>query len=247
MPEDTPGSGPTERLAGDLDATRQLSPPGSDMPTIHVEGDAPKAAAQEIPARIGAYEIRAELGRGGMGVVYRAFDPGLRREVALKVLLVSGRVGSEGIERFHREARAAAKLSHPGIVQIHDVGEADGKPYYTMELLPGRGFDDVLRDPGLSPREAVDVVRQVATALHYAHERGVLHRDVKPRNIVVIREGGGWIAKLVDFGLAKMVEQELRAGGEGSGGSTLTRTGEVLGTPVYMSPEQVRGVRAVDA
>ncbi len=246
MPEDTTGSEATERLAGDVDATRRVPPPGPDSPTVHVEGPVAKTP-DEVPARIGAYEIRAELGRGGMGVVYRAFDPDLRREVALKVLLVSGRVGSEAIERFHREARAAAKLSHPGIVQIHDVGEADGKPYYTMELLPGRGLDEVLREPGLAPREVVDIIRQVATALHYAHERGVLHRDIKPRNIVVIREGVGWTAKVVDFGLAKMVEQELRAGGEGSSGPTLTRTGEVLGTPVYMSPEQVRSMRAVDA
>ncbi len=246
MANDTSGSGPTERLAGDLDATQRVPPPAPMIPTVQPERvELPPVGG--VPSQIGPYEIRAELGRGGMGVVYRAFDSTLRREVALKVLAVSGRVGFEAIGRFHREACAAARLSHPGIVQVYDVGEAEGRVYYTMELLPGRGFDDALEDPGLTPQEVVDVVRQVALALQYAHERGVLHRDIKPRNIVLIRDAGGWTAKVVDFGVAKILQQELRAGAGSRDAPTLTHTGEVLGTPAYMSPEQIRGVRDADA
>ncbi|MEK7865047.1 MAG: protein kinase [Planctomycetota bacterium] len=209
---------------------------------------APPPEPGETPSRLGHYEILGELGHGGMGVVYRAGDTRLGREVALKVLLHSGFASKELVERFYREARAAATLEHPGIVQIHDVGEAGGRPYYTMQLLAGRGLDEAIRDHDVSLKEVVDVVRQLAEALRYAHGRGILHRDIKPRNVVVHREDGRVVAKLVDFGLAKFVEEELTPSSVDAEKSvlTLTKTGQLLGTPAYMSPEQVAGAKDVD-
>jgi|GEM_PF-882054 len=197
----------------------------------------------EPPRRIGRYEVLGELGHGGMGVVYRARDPQLGREVALKLLLRAERADGELVERFYREARAAASLEHPGIVQIHDVGEADGKPYYAMQLLAGRGLDEELSSHALPLRDVVDLVRQVAEAVSYAHGKGILHRDLKPRNVVVVREEGRPRAKLVDFGLARFLERDLQT----ESPATLTRSGQILGTPAYMSPEQVVGAHEVDA
>ena len=229
------------------------------------------------------YLLERELGRGGMGVVYRAHDLRLNRDVALKVLLVGDRADREEIERFTREARAAAGLQHPGIVQVFDVGELGGKPYYVMELLEGRELADWILEGALGPRDAAEIVRQVAEALRFAHAHGVLHRDIKPRNIVVQRagrpreasredrpggrSGGGapdegpggrsaggateardaWQAKLLDFGLAKFAEQEVRMPAGKTGGAslrTLTRSGELVGTPAYMSPELAVGASA---
>ncbi len=246
-------------LAEAMAESRARSSQGTtpEAQTVRVAGTAGVSAATRFapppepgatPSRLGHYEILGELGHGGMGVVYRAGDTRLGRQVALKVLLHAGFASKELVERFYREARAAATLEHPGIVQIYDVGEAGGRPYYTMQLLAGRGLDEAIHDHEVSLKEIVDVVRQLAEALRYAHGRGILHRDIKPRNVVVHREDGRVVAKLVDFGLAKFVEDELSPSSVDAEKSvlTLTKTGQLLGTPAYMSPEQVAGAKDVD-
>ncbi len=203
-----------------------------------------------VPPVVGErYEITGELGRGGMGAVYLARDRRLDREVALKVLFLHKGMDADEVRRFHQEARAAAALRHPAIVHVHDVGEIDGKPYYTMERVEGHDLAEEIARAALSPRESAEIAFQVAEALDHAHARGVLHRDVKPRNVLIERAPGGLRARLADFGLAKLVEHEVSmpaAQARGSSLRTLTRTGELVGTPAYMSPEQVRG-EAVDA
>ena len=194
-----------------------------------------EVSRRDASGRIGPYELRGELARGGMGAVYRAFHPGLKRLVALKVLLAGRGAGENERARFRREAEAAARLQHPGIVAIHDVGEADGLPYLVMDLVEGQGLDKRLRDEGpLPPREAARLARDLALALGYAHTRAVLHRDMKPQNVLLDREGR---PRITDFGLAKDLELD----------DGLTKTGVVMGTPAYMPPEQARGqAEAID-
>ena len=182
--------------------------------------------------RIGSYELREELARGAMGVVYRAFEPYLERDVALKVLPQEDLRDSEAQRRFLREARALARLRHSHIVAIHSAGvlPEQGYPYLVMDLLEGGTLEQLIQREGghLDPGLAVRFARQLAEALSYAHERGVLHRDVKPQN-VLLDQGD---AVLTDFGLAKLYD----AGADG-----LTRSGDRVGTPAYMAPEQARG------
>ncbi len=220
---------------------------------------------------LGRHRLLEELGRGGMGVVYRAHDTRLGRDVALKVLKISGSADGELVERFKREARAAAALDHPRIIRVHDVDTLpDGSPYYTMELLSGQDLARAIADGRLSTRDAVEAIRQVADGLQYAHEHGVLHRDIKPQNIFLRRDpatavkvdsptllsgtpvpSGRVDALLLDFGLAKLAERDLASHAEGSHAQrsvqSLTRSGEIFGTPAYMSPEQTRGAKDVDA
>ena len=179
----------------------------------------------------GQYDIERELGRGGMGVVYLAHDVKLDREVAIKVLppLLAG--STEVRERFLREARTAARLSHPNIVAIHRADEIDSRVFFVMGYIAGESLADRLRRTGsLEPREAVPIVRDVALALAYAHERGIVHRDIKPENILLEASSGR--AMVTDFGIARVVEA-----------APLTMTGQVLGSVHYMSPEQVSGDR----
>ncbi len=185
------------------------------------------------PERLGRYRLLETLGRGGMGVVYRAHDPELDREVAVKALsaalLVEGEEREEFLERFRREARAAARLSHPGIVAVHDAGldEASGTPYLVMELVPGVTLHTVLREQGALPvAQALEIVGEVGAALAEAHRAGIVHRDVKPGNVLLDVRGR---ARLADFGIARLP------------GSELTRAGAGLGTPGYAAPEVVRG------
>ena len=185
------------------------------------------------PERLGRYRLLEPLGRGGMGVVYRAHDPELDREVAVKALsaalLVEGEEREEFLERFRREARAAARLSHPGIVTVHDAGldEASGTPYLVMELVPGVTLHTVLREQGALPvAQALEIVGEVGAALAEAHRAGIVHRDVKPGNVLLDVRGR---ARLADFGIARLP------------GSELTRAGAGLGTPGYAAPEVVRG------
>jgi serine/threonine protein kinase len=183
-------------------------------------------------ARFGRYEIQGKIGEGAMGVVYRALDHGLGRIVALKMLSSELWGDEEQQRRFAREAEAIGRLSHPNIVTVYDLGEADGHLYMAMELLEGddlRALMDRQTDIALADR--VRVLAQICDGLGYAHSRGVVHRDVKPANIVVTTEGK---VKVLDFGLARVATRE-----------TITRQGIILGTPDYMSPEQATG-RPID-
>jgi formylglycine-generating enzyme required for sulfatase activity len=177
--------------------------------------------------RIGRYEIVREIGRGGQATVYEALDVELGRRVGLKILDRSTRSG-EAAERLAREARAVARLDHPNIVKIHDVAEEKGRIHLAMELVEGGTLEEVLARRVVSVREAVSITERIARAAHHAHERGIVHRDIKPGNILVAADG---TPKLTDFGFA------LDAGEE----AKLTRSGTTMGTPAYMSPEQIAG------
>ncbi len=188
----------------------------------------------EMPRTIGRYEVLEEVGRGAMGVVYKARDPRIGRVVALKTIAFSFPLGpgeeEEFLHRFYHEAQIAGRLNHPNIVTIYDVGEkqAAGDAYIAMEYVTGTNLHDLLAGGGRLPlAQVADVVSQLALALDYAHENGVVHRDIKPANIL-LTDGGQ--AKILDFGIAR-----LAAGG-------LTRPGKFFGTPNYMSPEQVTGI-----
>ncbi|MCJ7682606.1 MAG: serine/threonine protein kinase, partial [Candidatus Aminicenantes bacterium] len=175
-------------------------------------------------------EIIGELGRGGMGVVYKAIQPSLNREVALKVLPPYFAKDKELVERFFREARAAANLKHPKIVTVYDFGQDEETFYFAMELLEGESLEDLIKKKGaFSLSEVEDIISQVADALGYAHKRHIVHRDIKPGNIIINDRGD---AILTDFGIAKAAYD-----------SNLTQTGTSVGSPEFMSPEQVQGVK----
>jgi len=181
--------------------------------------------------RIGRYQVECELGRGTMSIVYKAFDPRIDRYLAVKVLRESFARDVTSRQRFLREARAAGGLGHPSIVTVFDVGQIDGMPYMAMELLDGDTLADRLAAPHAPTlRETLDLVIQLASALSYAHERGVIHRDIKPANIHF--DAGTGVAKLLDFGIAGVKSRPDRG---------LSKGGVVLGTPAYMAPEQIMG------
>ncbi len=180
---------------------------------------------QEAGDLVGRYRLVEQIGRGGMGVVWRAWDPSLAREVAVKLLGGPGStVTDQHRLRFEREARTAARLRHPGIVTVHEVAHEDDRSWIVMDLVVGASFEARLKSNDLPRRRAVELVREVALALVHAHAEGVVHRDVKPENILVDAEGQ---ARLTDFGLARRLDDDR-----------LTVTGQVLGTPAYMAPEQ---------
>jgi len=193
--------------------------------------------------RLGRYEVLGPLGAGGMGEVYRASDPGLEREVALKVLPADTLSDDNARARMLREARMAAKLNHPHVCTVHEVGEADGQVYIAMELVEGESLADALAGGALPVEQAVRYGTQIADALAHAHERGVVHRDLKSANVVLTPEGR---AKVLDFGLAKQLVGEELAEATTEYGATLTVPGSVVGTLAYMAPEQLRG-QAADA
>lgn len=199
-------------------------PGGSLAASRPVSADAPMR-------QVGRYQILDRIGRGGMASVFKAHDPGIGRDVAIKFLHASLCEDEEYRSRFLREARASGGLSHPNIVTVHDVGEIDGRPYMAMELLDGEPLADIL-EPGqpLPIRDTVVMAIQLARALDYAHKRGIVHRDIKPGNIARVR--GTLDIKVMDFGIAHM---------ESTKGEQRTRVGDVLGTPQYMSPEQMNG------
>src|SRR5213596_796713 len=200
------GLGPDEAVAGGGD-------PGRPMPMLMEFGD---------------YELLEQIGRGAQGVVFRARQKSLNRTVALKVISLGQWASKAHLKRFRLEAEAAARLEHPGIVPIHEVGERDGQCYFSMKFVEGGQLDEVVRRAPMSIRQATELIAKVARTVHYAHDHGILHRDIKPGNILLDAKGE---AHLTDFGLARLVETE----------STITRTLEVLGTPSYMAPEQAVG------
>src|SRR5438067_5789271 len=182
----------------------------------------------EMLGELGDYELVEEVGRGGQGVVFRARQKSLNRTVALKVISLGQWASKAHVKRFRREAEAAASLDHPSIVPIYEVGERDGSCYFSMKFVEGGQLDEVSRRTPMSIRHAAELIAKVARTVHYAHEHGILHRDIKPGNILLDDKGE---PHLTDFGLARLVETE----------STMTRTLEVLGTPSYMAPEQAAG------
>src|SRR6059058_2016086 len=185
----------------------------------------------EILGELGDYELLEEVGRGGQGVVFRARQKSLNRTVALKVISLGQWASKAHLKRFRREAEAAASLDHPCIVPIYEVGERDGSCYFSMKFVEGGQLDEVVRRTLMSIRQAAELIAKIARTVHYAHEHGILHRDIKPGNVLLDQKGE---PHLTDFGLARLVETE----------STVTRTMEVLGTPSYMAPEQAVGNNA---
>jgi len=203
------GLGPDEPVAGGGD-------PGRPMPMLMDFGD---------------YELLEQIGRGGQGVVFRARQKSLNRTVALKVINLGQWASKAHLKRFRLEAEAAARLEHPGIVPIHEVGERDGSCYFSMKFIEGGQLDEVVKRTPMLIRHAAELIVKVACTVHYAHEHGILHRDIKPGNILLDAKGE---PHLTDFGLARLVESE----------SSVTQTLDVLGTPSYMAPEQAVGNNA---
>jgi len=217
---------PTGTAAG---ATQELG-----LPRPGRDGPRSDGAAGKPRARLGRFDLLEELGRGGMGMVYKAWDTELRRHVALKGMLgtVAG-FDEPQAARFRHEARAVARLRHPGIIAVHEVGEVDGQAFLVMDLIEGTTLGAHLADRGRPPHEAARLVRDVAEAIAYAHREGVLHRDLKPDNILIDAAGKAYVT---DFGLARDVTDVAS--------TRLTVSGAVLGTPSYMAPEQAEGRRS---
>jgi serine/threonine protein kinase len=203
------------------------------MPTTQDEGDSSPQASPNIggtePTRvIPGYEILDELGRGGMGVVYKARQTGLKRLVAIKMILAGGYAGAEQIARFRREAESLAQLQHQNVVQIYEISEVGGLPFFSLEYVDGGSLAHKLQGGPLSARHGAQLLQTLAKAMHAAHLRGIIHRDLKPANVLLTGDG---VPKITDFGLAKQLE----------GHDELTRSGAIMGTPSYMAPEQASG------
>ena len=214
------------------DASTILEPPGAEPPAL-APPPAPGSfvpGVTPLPASFDDYELLEEVGRGGMGIVYRARQKSLDRIVAVKMLLRRDLATAADLARFRSEAEAAARLDHPGIVSIFEVGECGGHPFYSMRFIEGTTLAKRLATGGVLPREAATILARVAEAVDAAHRGGVLHRDLKPSNILIDAAGKPHVS---DFGLAKRIEAD----------QDVTHTGAILGTPCYMSPEQAAGSR----
>jgi serine/threonine protein kinase/Tfp pilus assembly protein PilF len=196
-----------------------------------LEGDGEAADSAEMPAELGDYELVEEIGHGGQGSVYRARQKGLNRIVALKVIGIGRWATKAHLKRFRLEAEAAASLDHPCIVPIYEIGESDGSCYFSMKLIEGGQLDQIVKREPMPTRRAAELIAKLARTVQYAHEHGIVHRDIKPGNILLDAKGN---PHLTDFGLARLAETE----------SDVTRTIDVLGTPSYMAPEQARGNKA---
>lgn len=199
--------------------------PAPDAATLPIYGSLPRV--------FGHFELLEELGRGGMGVVYKAWDRALQRTVALKMILRGELATPADQARFQAEARAAAHLHHPNLVTVYDAGVHDGQAYFSMRFVEGQTLAALLDGGPLRPREGARYLAAIARAVHHAHERGILHRDLKPSNVLLDREGRPHVT---DFGLAKRVTGA-------ASGSGLTLSGAVVGTPAYVAPEQISGSR----
>jgi WD40 repeat protein len=235
-------------LAGDLnsffadhDRMRQAARAASPTPDpriVQTEGSGVLVSTVpiETPQAFGDYEALEEIARGGMGVVFKARQVSLNRVVALKMIAAGQLASAEDVQRFHAEAGAAAQLDHPNIVPIYEVGDFQGRPFFSMKLIEGNSLAALIKGQGASGEEQkriVAILAQVARAVHYAHQRGILHRDLKPANILL--SSGERESYVTDFGLARRVE----------GDSALTRTGAIVGTPSYMAPEQARASKGL--
>ena len=185
----------------------------------------PSGPSSDEPVPFGEYELMEEIGRGGMGVVYKARQKNLDRQVALKMIIMRVSIGPRDLLRFQRESIAAARGKHEGVVQVYDAGQFCGQSYFAMEYVEGQDLEEVMAGDGLSIREAALLVAQIARAVHHMHERGILHRDLKPSNILISAQGK---PKVTDFGLAHLLETNER----------LTGTRNIMGTPQFMAPEQ---------
>jgi eukaryotic-like serine/threonine-protein kinase len=229
-----PAGQPTEpdipgNSAVTLDSEREL--PGGSADTLDQSATTPGPGGfgfTSVRAEIPGYDILRVLGRGGMGVVYAARHRALGRVVALKMILAGAHAGPAERDRFVGEAEALARLQHPNIVQIHEIGTHDDCPYLSLEYVAGQSLADALLGTPMPARRAAELLETIARAIAVAHERGILHRDLKPANILFTPEG---VPKITDFGLAKRLDREVGQ----------TRTGSILGTPSYMAPEQARG------
>ena len=197
--------------------------------SVAISSDRSPGSRATVGHSLGDYEILGELGAGGMGVVYKARHLALNRIVALKMILSGGRATPTQLARFKGEALAVAKLDHPNIVRVYDIGEHEGSPFFAMEYVDGDALDKKLDRKPMEPPAAAALVESIARAMHYAHRMGVIHRDLKPANIMLTQDG---IPKIADFGLAKQLDDD-------EGG--MTRTGVVMCTPNYMAPEQAEG------
>ncbi len=227
--------------------TRQCPRCGTELPADAAEGLCPRCVARlafgdEPPAPptgakmryFGDYELLEEIARGGMGVVFKARQLSLNRLVAVKMILRGEFAGETERQRFRAEAEAAANLQHPNIIAIHEVGEHDGQPYFSMDLVAGHNLAAMVKDKPLPARQAAAYLKTIAEAIHHAHEKGTLHRDLKPTNVLVDEFDQ---PRITDFGLAK----RLNDSGQGTRSAELTQTGQMLGTPSFAPPEQAGG------
>jgi eukaryotic-like serine/threonine-protein kinase len=217
--------------------------PAADCEETEAHHEPARAGGEDKVRAIGPYELRGRIGQGGMGVVYRAYQVRLDRMVALKMILGGSHAGDRTLARFLREGRAIARLHHPNVVQVYDLGESDGYPYFSMELIDGGNLQARLERGPFELREAAELVRVVAEAVDFAHRQGVVHRDLKPANILLDASG---TPKVTDFGLAKLLDTDADDGG-GSSSSDLTESGSIVGTAGYMAPEQAEGRSDVGA
>ena len=213
-----------------------IPPPAPAVAPAPVAAPAAAAPTAEQPAqpqaaerRIGKYIVKRELGRGGMGTVYLAEQPGLGREVAIKELILSAVADPTALKRFIQEAQVMARASHPNLVQVHDLEQIGDANYIVLEFVRGKSLRDVLNQGTLALPQTFAVMHGVLQALDYAHKRAIVHRDMKPENVLMSDEGD---VKVADFGIARLMD-------DSGAGSTATKTGTTVGTPQYMSPEQV--------
>ncbi len=238
------------RMADDL---ASIDPEISGLPAVRAEGPVPEGPRASVPFTgqriIGDYDLIEELGRGGMGIVYRARQRDLHRDVALKMILRGELATPADVVRFRREAEAVARLDHPHIVRVYEVGEFEDQPYFSMQYVDGVTLARRLSDGPLPPREAARLLIPVCRAIAHAHRQGLLHRDLKPSNVLIDGSGQPYVT---DFGLAKRVptlgdhagdEAEEARGAGGRSLGPLTASGTILGTPGYMAPEQAVGFR----